>query len=813
MTDEMEASKISMIIGADEEEPKTEDDCEDEVDNDMNGYLDRLCCLGLDDLKTELVILSNTRDKLQDNLQEAASSHSRNFALVFQTRSSARQTVETVSKTCQHQLPDKISTLCDFISSFSDSVQSITWKWKTASVMLKKHQQIQEFLELPALMESCVKIGCYDEALKLFLHAAKVHSKNPKIPLINKVYEDTVRIRDALTVTLLNELKQPCQLPSCMKLVSLIKKLEVFDDIEIRIKFLSCRDSFLDSVFKGIPTSPPLMHLTRFIDAAKVNLFDIATQFKAIFPSSSSVGSPSNEFEVCEGKILSSWLLHRVDYVVAVIQDDLISCIESEPFYPIDDMIDPCFYLGLSLSRIGCDIRPRIMKIFNTTLLRRLTRVLGRASNAFDKELNQLDWKKVLKDVKVYDDDVKEDEDAVHPPMVLLHVIPLARLLNGILSALNEIHVHSASLLVTPNRVRDALADTLVRSTEVILAFCRRIQSQARQEPDIKNSRDFCTKLCTLYCQLLIPHVTDVLSVVFPSSSLAKSLGVSAVDFNRLTKTIQEKEGVIMSEEDDDHHLSFGINYLMQVNAKAYLLDNYLPKLDLLRDEEEAAVDIAKHFVNRSKDNAKQASLEEELMSCLKSSDLPESSSKSADSEIIPQVKQEDSTIITEKDVLTKEDGSMSKETISQEEPFSSRIEAKNTEKVIDLQDVISIVVNPSDEESGREQTEKQTEITKDDVERDMKTDNDDKQGVIEEKETEKMAESVVDDKSMMSLLPNQKDHQDKSNEKDCLETHEEDENLAWDDWGDDDRQEDKKEDTQEESRDGQDKRKDDKED
>jgi hypothetical protein len=746
-------------------------------------------------------VLSETKDKLQGNLRDTAFRHWRNFDALFKIKDLIRQTVNSTVKECETVLPDRIGNLCDCIASFSESTQMITSRWKTTSFMLSRHQQVLEWLELPALMEYAVNMGSYEEALKMFAHVVKVHSKNPRVPLIEKVYEDTVLIRDSLMLTLLNELKKPCQLPTCMKLISFIKKLEVFDEVQVRIMFLSCRDSYLDALFKSLPTSPPLMHLSQFLEVSKVNIFDIATQYKAIFPP--TLAGENTSGVVSEEKILSSWLMHRVDFVVSVIQDDLVSCIESDPFYPIDDMIDPCLYLGLSLSRVGCDIRLRIFKIFNTTFLRRLTRVLGRASNAFDKELNLLQWKKLVNNIMIHEEKNNESSQST-APTVLIQIIPLARLLNSILSALNEIHINSASLIMNGCRVRDIIQECLVRSTECILSFCRKIQTEARVESDVKSSRDFCEKLCTLYVQYLVPHVNEVLSIVFPSSSLAKLLGVSTIDFIRLTKSLREKEGVMVSEEDNGSSISScGINFLMQVNAKSYLLDNYLPLLDLLKDEDEVGlVDKSKAYSFRSKETGRQTSLEEELLFSLKSKDLPDSSS----------------AIVTGSEVK-KEASNISRTHSSSQvidQTIIETLDHPNQEILIAETELVS---NTMVEVEASTLLEPKKEGCSDLIEiviadNEMENDNQEKHGLIDftdEENTTALESTEEDNPEREVLIPqNQQENQDKDNEKACLERQQtpdetpairaaldvvpdaifrqesnEEESLGWDDWGD----------------------------
>jgi hypothetical protein len=274
----------------------------------------------------------------------------------------------------------------------------------------------------------------------------------------------------------------------------------------------------------AIPTSPSILHLTKFIEVCRVNLFDTVTQYKAIFPStgipaaaatttsslmllSSSTGvydsrrllpaasGVSVTQDVCQDdvdpdfsdcKILTSWLLQRIDSCLQIITNDLISVIESEPCVGLDAVIDPCFYFGLSLTRIGADIRPRLMLTFNYIFTRRFGRVMDRATNFFLKSLetHQIpDAGFCLMQPVDSHPDPESSADATTgtsttggastpiPPQILLQFEPLAIFLNAIISALNEIRSHAS--LMNLCKIREAVSESLVRGTAGIQSYCR----------------------------------------------------------------------------------------------------------------------------------------------------------------------------------------------------------------------------------------------------------------------------------------------------------------------------------------------------
>lgn len=513
-----------------------------ESTSEVIDYMFKLGSYKVDQLKKEKTRLQDESKQNIEQTQELAVNNYQTFIRtaecsreIFKKFSEAEERVEGLNR----KLPE-FSATCQ---RFLDSSGSINSARRLNSLTLTRNAELLEILELPQLMETCIREGKYEEALELAAYVQRVSSKHGNIPVIASIQSAVEAAWHTMLVQLLSQLRTDLQLPKCLQVVGYLRRMQAFTTQELKLKFLQIRTSWFRELLAKIPQDDTHVHLTKTIEATRVHLFNIITQYKAIFSededSTAGLATISTDTSAADGaKIFHSWLHDQIVEFIITLEKDLAS----NDINSYDTILGQCMYFGLSFSRVGVDFRSLIAPVFIRVISLNFQTSIVKITCQFEQEIERYTLiNKVstgIKRAKASD----RAENSNHPPESLLDFTPLAIYCNEVLVVFNELR------LCAPIALAPTVTEILEASLETV---CRNILSFYRQEQQAftASERECFVRFCSCFAYDLIPYLQRCIHFIFPPTTIANHLGINVLTLQKHGITFLRQKKILEAIE------------------------------------------------------------------------------------------------------------------------------------------------------------------------------------------------------------------------------------------------------------------------
>ncbi|XP_069860804.1 conserved oligomeric Golgi complex subunit 8 isoform X1 [Dipodomys merriami] len=521
---------------------------------DVGRYLRELSGSGLERLRREPERLAEERAQLLQQTRDLAFANYKTFIRGAECTERIHRLFGDVEEALGRLL-DRLPGFQQSCRNFVKEAEEISSNRRMNTLTLNRHTEILEILEIPQLMDTCVRNSYYEEALELATYVRRLERKYSSIPVIQGIVNEVRQSMQLMLSQLSQQLRTNIQLPACLRVIGYLRRMDVFTEAELRVKFLQARDAWLRSILTAIPNDDPYFHITKTIEACRVHLFDIITQYRAIFSDEDPLLPPAiGEHTVNEGAIFHGWVLQKVSQFLQVLEADLHRGIGGR----LDSLLGQCMYFGLSFSRVGADFRGQLAPVFQRVAITTFQKAIQEAVEKFQDEMNSytlISAPAILGSSNMPAAIPATQPGTLQPPMVLLDFPPLACFLNNVLVAFNDLRLCCPVALAQD--VTRILEDALAKVTKIILAFHR-----AEEAAFSSGEQELFVQFCTVFLEDLAPYVNRCLQVLFPPAQIAQTLGIPPSQLSKYgnlgrvnISVIQEPLAFILPKREPDFSL------------------------------------------------------------------------------------------------------------------------------------------------------------------------------------------------------------------------------------------------------------------
>ncbi|KAG7100003.1 hypothetical protein E1B28_001791 [Marasmius oreades] len=395
-------------------------------------YLNYLTTLPLPTLLSEPTLLQTQSHHLTSSLTSLTHTSYPTFISLHTTTTALTSSLDDFSSALHSLVSESLPALEDSSSRWRERTDTVLSERRKARGVLEQHDKIRDLLDIPLLIESCVRNGYFSEALALSAHAKSVtssYSSSSRTPplVLNSVMSEVQNAIDHMLVTLLSTLQEPNRkLPALWKAVNFIRKMDVFRDDgsdanpsavhpeeQIALAFLSGREKCLSAALEGCKRdimrlveasalqekdkADLVEHLRKYIDIWRKETSDIVAQYTSIFLD--HLGSESS------GKVSSStlaptdlpWRIHTLltTYTLHNLESHLIPMLSPKltlsriPLSLLQSILKPLTFCCNSFARIGMDFGGIIGSLFSDAALAIVTEDLQNHTRAWTELLKE----------------------------------------------------------------------------------------------------------------------------------------------------------------------------------------------------------------------------------------------------------------------------------------------------------------------------------------------------------------------------------------------------------------------------------------
>ncbi|GAB4821913.1 hypothetical protein N2152v2_008959 [Parachlorella kessleri] len=482
----------------------------EELKQEDSAYFSELLSYSLERLSKEPELLRADQEHIRRQIEDTTVEKYRAFLTTAQCLADLRQQLQAATGSLDALVKD-LPKLQAATEQFKQDAAAANAKRADNRLLYNTHSTLLELLEVPQLMDTCIRNGNYDEALDLRTFVHKMSVMHGDLPVVQRLVADVGEVSASMLEQLLQRLQASIQLPECLRVIGYLRRLAAFTEQDLRLQFLQRRERWIADLVADLDDHNAYELMKRLTDVYRLHLFDVVMQYRAIF----SDDGGGQDARSRDGGILYAWAERRVAKYLEAVRLHLPRITEGGS---LASVLDHAMYCSMSLGRVGLDFRPLLAPLFEECILSLFSQTVLNSTTTLHGLLETHKWIAMPASLAARRASSStpgtpssatvaasgggdrgsgggELDPSAGPPYSLMEHTPLAVYANGLLSAFNELR-HCA-----PLSLREAAAAVLEESLgQVATTLSHYGESRPLSESELPVFESACRAFAATLC-------------------------------------------------------------------------------------------------------------------------------------------------------------------------------------------------------------------------------------------------------------------------------------------------------------------------
>ena len=323
-----------------------------------SSYLSYLTSLSQAQMATQSSTLASELQSVNASLTALALRESHTFTASTAGVLDAVPDIASTLDSLQAKIP-----VIDQAATFQPAkLHSIAQSRKEAALLDRNENRLQDLLDMPGLIRTCVSSGYYSEATDLSLHLHRVQARHPASELLKRLIEEANEYMQRMALQLLTLLNTPLKLAMALKVVGFLRRTGSFEEDELRFLFLKGRyDNLVDTWAALEPLrDQPDRYVKKYVETFREQVFAIITQYNSVFATNEDAEGTQSAFST---NLLPHFSQRVVVHLVNTVKE-FIPRIPSQSTR--NTLLTQLLYTSQSMARVGCDFISLVIGTFGS---------------------------------------------------------------------------------------------------------------------------------------------------------------------------------------------------------------------------------------------------------------------------------------------------------------------------------------------------------------------------------------------------------------------------------------------------------------